>query len=116
MKTKHITITTANDEYYLDPTNYLIRGKLLFIHKTNLLTNTNIQLKINSLIDIKSSKNKLKALVIAASTNQYLLFFRSQGEDEIIDDLDDFDLLYKRNGNMFGDYVFGDLAIDKYRK
>jgi hypothetical protein len=116
MENRQLTIITPDNEYYIDQTNYLIRGKLIFVHKTNLQTNTKILLKIGSMITVKSFKGEIKVLVIAASIYQYLLFFRSQGEDEIIADLDDFDLITKRNGNIFGDYVFSDLAIKKYRE
>jgi hypothetical protein len=116
MKNRQLTIITPENEYYINPTNYLIRGKLIFVHKANLQNNSTILLKIDSLVDVKSAKGQVKALVAASSTKQYLLFFRSQGEDEIIADLDEFDVLVKRNGNIFGEYVFDDLVINKYRE
>jgi hypothetical protein len=116
MENRQLILITPTNEYYIDPTNYLMRGKIIFVHKVNLQTNTNILLKIDSLIDVKSARGERKALVIAASTKQYCLFFRSQGEDEIAKDLDEFDLILKRNGNFIGEYVFKDLAISEYRE
>jgi hypothetical protein len=114
METRQLAIITPDNEYYVNPTNYLIRGKFLFVHKNDLENNRKIILAVDSLVDVKTMKGERKALVFTASSKQYVLLFRSHGEDEIPAYLDDFDIIYKRNGTVFGDYVFADLPVYLY--
>jgi hypothetical protein len=82
MENRQLAIITPENEYYVNPTNYLIRGKFIFVHKNDLENNKNIILTIDSLVDIKTARRERKALVFTVSTKQYVLLLRSHGEDE----------------------------------
>jgi hypothetical protein len=112
MENRHITILLGDKEYYIDNTHYLILGKLIFIYKTKSSSGEYIALKTNSLVDIRAYWGTKKALVMAASTKQYVLLFRNNAEDEILEDLDEFDKVLRRNGSVYGEYVFDDEAIE----
>jgi hypothetical protein len=112
MEERHITIISGDKEYYIDNTHYLIKGKFIFLYKVISAAGEYIPLKMDSLVDIRAFWGTRKALVMAASSKQYILLFRHNAEDEVWEDVDEFDRVIRRNGAVYDDYVYNGNALE----